>query len=336
MSFFSGRKQENKTQKGSEVRDSIESSGVTAQQKATDALKKRGKMKVPGTEDEEDEESSAMKELEKKGLFKEGYDPVRTALESVDEADMSESKLNGEAQALYEKGMVLQERLSSHILANYNKFVEGMNQVTAIMGSLRVAGIVARNGRRFLESANGGIEDALHIARSQRRKAALLELLQVSYSLREVVGVEQRVASHFEAGEFVEAVCAYARAQEAMEKGGLGRLSFAGALQERLARCLWNIVQKVETVLFSICGSFASDDGTYERVFQAYLVLGREVKPLGDKVQESFLRLVEARTDGVLRGYALSSGTDAALEAAKKPHASARSPLACNLLSHNG
>jgi hypothetical protein len=42
---------------------------------------------------------------------------------------------------------------------------------------------------------------------------------------------------------------------------------------------LWDLVQKIEAVLFDICGAF--EPTRYLPLFEAYLLLGDEVKPLG-------------------------------------------------------
>lgn len=65
-------------------------------------------------------------------------------------------------------------------------------------------------------------------------------------------------------------------------------------------------MQSVEAVLFDICGDF--QPSRYLPLFEAYLLLGDEVKPVGDKVQECFLRAVENQTEGMLRLHSLQRG----------------------------
>lgn len=263
---------------------------------------------------------SVQQDAENMGLFEDSYDPVRTMLLNLDSSVVTEQFLNEEADRLEDKSRVMQEALSRYVLANYNRFVQGMNHVTAIMSGLRVATIIAKNGRRLLSRADQDVKRALEVSHSQRQKGALLELLQCTLSLREVITLESRVQEQLDRGEYVEAVCTYARAHEAMDTYSLRSLNYARSLKEHLQRSLSQIVHEVERLLRQVCADFSSAE-EYTRVFQAYLVLGGEVRALGDKVQESFLHLVESETHAVLREYALHSDERGAIEAASKQHA---------------
>lgn len=292
---------------------------AATEQRASQALRQRMQSRRDNADVEQSLES-VQRDAEQMGLFDDNFDPVRSMLASADSGTLTEQYLNEEADRLEEKSGEMQDVLSRHVLANYNHFVEGMNHVTTVMGSLRVATIIAKNGRRLLARADDDVNRALEVSNSQRQKAALLELLQCTLSLREVITLESHVREQLGNGEYVEAVCTYARAHESMRSSSLRSLHFASGLDENLQRSLWLIVQEVERLLFNVCADFANAF-EYTHILQAYLVLGGEVKPLGDKVQELFLQLVEAKTYRVLIDFALSSEERGAVEAARKQHA---------------
>ena len=235
------------------------------------------------------------------------FDPVRQVLQSLAEVDGGEltmEVLQKEEDRLSLVVEVVSTRLSKQVLDHYGDFVQGMNNITELTNNLEQSFVIVKNGRRNLSSARESVAGALHVAESHARKRSLLSSLNLLVRVRECQTLEAKIRASLESSSYVEAVCEYAAALRTLRT--LEGLNCAQTLGQDLRSLLWDIVQSVEAVLFDICGDF--QPSRYLPLFEAYLLLGDEVKPLGDKVQECFLRAVENQTEGMLRLHSLQRG----------------------------
>ena len=115
--------------------------------------------------------------------------------------------------------------------------------------------------------------------------------------VQECQGLEAKIKDSLASSSFTKAVNEYIAAQRILQV--LDGLSCAESFRQDLRSLLWDLVAKMEGVLFATCGDFQPSQ--YQPLFDAYILLGEQVKPFGDKVQECFLRAVESQTEGVLR-----------------------------------
>ena len=235
------------------------------------------------------------------------FDPVRHVLQSLadeDGGELTAEVLQKEEERLSLVVEAVSTRLSKQVLDHYGDFVQGMNNVTELTNNLEQSFVIVKNGRRNLSSARESVAGALHVAESHTRKRSLLSALNFLIRIRECQTLEGKIRANLESSSYVEAVCEYASALSNLRT--LEGLICAQTLSQDLRSLLWDLVQSVEAVLFDICGDF--QPSCYLPLFEAYLLLGDEVKPLGDKVQECFLRAVENQTEGMLRLHSLQRG----------------------------
>eukprot|EP00227_Mantoniella_beaufortii_P006566 CAMPEP_0197614162 /NCGR_PEP_ID=MMETSP1326-20131121/59385_1 /TAXON_ID=1155430 /ORGANISM="Genus nov. species nov., Strain RCC2288" /LENGTH=1180 /DNA_ID=CAMNT_0043183031 /DNA_START=796 /DNA_END=4338 /DNA_ORIENTATION=- len=235
------------------------------------------------------------------------FDPVRHVLQSLAEVhagELTTEVLQKEEEQLSLVVEVVSTRLSKQVLDHYGDFVTGMNNITELTNNLEQSFVIVKNGRRNLSSARDNVAGALRIAESHTRKKSLLSALNLLIRVRDCQSLEAKIRASLESSSYVEAVCEYAAAVSTLRT--LEGLNCAQALGQDLGSLLWDLVQKVEAVLFDICGDFQPN--RYLPLFEAYLLLGEEVKPLGDKVQECYLRAVENQTEGMLRLHSLQRG----------------------------
>ena len=187
--------------------------------------------------------------------------------------------------------------LSKQVLDHYGEFVQGMSNITELTNNLEQSFVIVKNGRRNLSSASDNVADALRIAESQTRKKSLLSTLNMLVRVQECQGLEAKIKDSLASSSFTKAVNEYIAAQRILQV--LDGLSCAESFRQDLRSLLWDLVAKMEGVLFATCGDFQPSQ--YQPLFDAYILLGEQVKPFGDKVQECFLRAVESQTEGVLR-----------------------------------
>ena len=234
------------------------------------------------------------------------FDPIRHTLESITkkEVELTTELLHGEEEHLSQVVEAVSTKLAKEVLAHYGDFVAGMKSITELTDNLEQSFVIVKNGRRNLASAKDSVAGALKVAESHSRKKSLMSALDMLVRVRECQDLEARIRSNLETSSYVDAVCDYAAALGILRT--LEGLKCAETLGQDLGSLLGDTVNSVETVLFEVCGDFQPT--RYKPLIEAYLLLGEKVKPLGDKVQECFLRAVENQTEGMLRLHSLQHG----------------------------
>lgn len=240
------------------------------------------------------------------------FDPLRHVLQSIADArgDFTTDTLHKEEEQLSTVVEAVSTLLSKQVLDHYGEFVQGMSNITELTNNLEQSFVIVKNGRRNLSSASDNVADALRIAESQTRKKSLISTLNMLVRVQECQGLEAKIKDSLESYSFTKAVNEYVAAQRTLH--ALDGLSCAESFRQDLRSLLWDLVAKMEGVLFATCGDF--QPSAYQPLFDAYQLLGEQVKPLGDKVQECFLRAVESQTERVLRSYSFRKGGVAVAE----------------------
>ena len=77
------------------------------------------------------------------------------------------------------------ERLASHVLANYDKFVNGINKVGTIESDLQAALAATKVSRQQLASAASQVDTNMLIGRQTRCKQALTHMLDLLLRLQQ-------------------------------------------------------------------------------------------------------------------------------------------------------
>lgn len=239
------------------------------------------------------------------------FDSLRATLEQLPN-DLTVELLSQEEERLMEVVSILSSELSAKVLEHYEEMVGGINQVSDIMNRLQMSMIVAKNARRTLARANSEVESAISVSKSVVKKTNLLEALTILSGLKGILNLDQTLRSQLEQGDCVGAVLTYADAHQQLAE--YAELAVAAPIRDGMGQLLWEVVQKVESSLQAVVGNF--EPGPYRPVFEAYILLGEEIKPLGDKIQESLLHAVEGETEAILRKMTVEKVAEAAARAA--------------------
>jgi hypothetical protein len=238
-----------------------------------------------------------------------GADPLRAVLQALP-ASFGDEHLRDEEERLATVVSVTSSELSAKVLENYSALVGGINKVSEVMNHLQMAVIVAKNARRTLARADTEVSAAITVGMGTRKKGSLLEVMEILTGLAGVLNVEATLRSALAERRYTAAVLAYAEAHAQLH--ALGTLAVAAPVRDGMVGLLWEVVRRVEEGAQAAVVRFDAD--AWAPVFEAYVLLGEEVKPLGDHVQECALRSVEAATEEAVRAL---SAERAAAEAAR-------------------
>ena len=245
------------------------------------------------------------------------FDPLRYVLEGLSKADqdITVDVLHKQEERLSNQVEAVSTKIAKDVNEHYEDFVQGMRNITELTDGLEQSFVIVNNGRRNISFARESVGRAMRVAESHTRKKSLMAALDMLVRVRECQSLEARIRSSLEASCFVDAVVEYAQAMNILKS--LDGLTCAETLGQDLRALLWDLMNSVEAVLFKVCGDFKPEE--YSPLFDAYMQFGSDVKPLGDKVQELFLRSVETQTEGMLRSHSMtragvSENDDAAAE----------------------
>ena len=232
------------------------------------------------------------------------FDPLRYVLEGLSKADqdITTDVLHKQEERLSNQVEAVSTKIAKDVNEHYEDFVQGMRNITELTDGLEQSFVIVKNGRRNLSFARESVGRAMRVAESHTRKKSLMAALDMLVRVRECQSLEARIRSSLEASCFVDAVVEYAQAMNILKS--LDGLTCAETLGQDLRALLWDLMNSVEAVLFKVCGDFKPEE--YSPLFDAYMQFGSEVKPLGDKVQELFLRSVERQTEGMLRLHSMT------------------------------
>lgn len=232
------------------------------------------------------------------------FDPLRYVLEGLSKADqdITTDVLHKQEERLSNQVEAVSTKIAKDVNEHYEDFVQGMRNITELTDGLEQSFVIVNNGRRNISFARESVGRAMRVAESHTRKKSLMAALDMLVRVRECQSLEARIRSSLEASCFVDAVVEYAQAMNILKS--LDGLTCAETLGQDLRALLWDLMNSVEAVLFKVCGDFKPEE--YSPLFDAYMQFGSEVKPLGDKVQELFLRSVERQTEGMLRLHSMT------------------------------
>uniref|UniRef100_A0A1D1ZMS1 Coiled-coil domain-containing protein 132 n=1 Tax=Auxenochlorella protothecoides TaxID=3075 RepID=A0A1D1ZMS1_AUXPR len=162
------------------------------------------------------------------------------------------------------------EKLSAHVLANYDRFVGGVEGVTRVEVDVQAAYSAARMARERLALALAALGATIRIAEDTRRKGSLAALLQTAGRLQQVAGLLAAVRDCQEEGEYAAALATCGRAAVAL--GAVpARVAVARALEASLNAAYEETLARMSGALASVCLDFRP--GTYARVLEGYLYL---------------------------------------------------------------
>ncbi|KAI7841037.1 hypothetical protein COHA_005265 [Chlorella ohadii] len=194
---------------------------------------------------------------------------------------------------------VVSEKLSAHVIANYEQFVAGVDEVEA---QLQVAHLSAKRAREALALAQREVAGNLRIAKDTRRKQGLSALLEVLLKLQSANNLQRALKEAQENGEYAEAFWLCAQCTQSMEELGDG-LKVAQELATTIGRLYSETTGRLDSALAAIAADFRPSH--YSKVLEGYMFLGN-VAQLGDEVKAAFIAAIGSSVTKVVRGMLLT------------------------------
>jgi len=230
------------------------------------------------------------------------FDPVLVSLRKLRESFTVED-LSKEEERLSELVERVSSALNKEILAHADDFEEGMKNMTEVYDKLESSSVVLSNAQRLLKRIGGDVSSALHVQESYTTKDSIVGALRILEEIKFCQTCETKIRSHLDVSEYAEAMALYSKAWEMLEN--MHVITCVSTLREDFVALRWELVTCVDNALVDLCGTF--DEAKFSKLYTTYPKLGPEVKHLGDKIQDAFLKAVEMQTEGMLRLHAMLS-----------------------------
>lgn len=234
-------------------------------------------------------------ELEEE-FYEEEFDPVRHVLEHIPTEDSELSYFEEKAALKLAQLDMVAERLSRHVMENYEEMVKGMNLVRELEKDLKVANVICMNGRRHLTSSRNEVSRDLLVTTTSKKKQALLDLLPILTELRHALDMQMALETSVEEGNFSKAFQVLSEYLQLLDS--LSDLSAVQDMNRSVEVWLGTTLQKLDSLLLGVCQDFKEED--YITVVDAYALIG-DVSGLAEKIQSFFMQEVLSETHSVLR-----------------------------------
>ncbi|KAK9843494.1 hypothetical protein WJX81_005881 [Elliptochloris bilobata] len=250
-------------------------------------------------EEEEGEREAALAALPC-GYYEPGFDPVAAELGVLRPA-FAEAELEEVVEARSAALEVVSERLSAHVLARYDSFIAGVDEVASVEADLGAAHRLARSSRAQLSGALIEVGANLGIARSQRRRQGLAAILGTLQQMRGVTELHEGLRAAQDGGDFAGAFWLCAQCARALAP--LAGLRAAAELGATVGGLYEEGVARLEAALQAVCADFRAP--LYASVLEGYVHLGN-VAALGEEVMAAFAAVVNSAALKVARGVLLA------------------------------
>jgi len=168
-------------------------------------------------------------------------------------------------------------QLSARVMANYNEFVQGMQQVQAVETELSLIGVLVKNGRRKLQNHDSGIvRGSMQITLQQRKKERLKELLALLEDFQGVVEIDGQLRERLSAEKYCEAIVQHAALRDALGTQRFAQFPGLVGLQDGMSSNLSLVQQKLSDGLRVAAVSAEFDAERYEEILKAYSMLSAD------------------------------------------------------------
>lgn len=208
------------------------------------------------------------------------FDPDFDALDH----ELSQAPLDVSAQALEamaeERTTALEavsEKLSHHIMRNYDAFAAGVQSVIAVEELVGSAKLRARISRERLAAASVDVQRGISVWQNTQRKRALSSLLEPLLNLRRAQELLTALRSALGRGNYREALRLCGRCLEVAEVLGPG-INCSEGLLNAAGAALMDAIDQMRSVLSACATEFQPQQ--YHQVLQGYALL-QEVDQFG-------------------------------------------------------
>ncbi|EGC39635.1 hypothetical protein DICPUDRAFT_147568 [Dictyostelium purpureum] len=194
-------------------------------------------------------------------------------------------------------------RLYNRVRENYTEFVQGMSQIHEIGVELQRSTVMCSNGRRTLAQTKKNLTSTAFIIMSKYTKRNLLQRMYVDLSqIREIVHLERLLKQTLSDGDYPSTIKYYLECRKTITQHL--HYNCVPDLDKNLQEIYHVVQERIDKDFFNSCRDFNST--TYQRVFQAYKLLGRANKIL-DRLQTYFVDPIEPETRNIVYSHVLLS-----------------------------
>ncbi|KAK9823710.1 hypothetical protein WJX72_004829 [[Myrmecia] bisecta] len=232
--------------------------------------------------------------------YDEQFDPVLHELQKLP-AMFTDEMLDEVVEARASVLETVSEKLSKHVLANYDAFVRGVNEVASVEKDLQRAHEIAKTGRGQLALASAEVGANMKIAQRTQRKQGLLAMLEVLGKLQQASQLQAALKEAQDNCEYAAAFWLCAQCCKSLE--ALHELRVVADLNLTVNKLYEDTIHRLESALQAVCADFKPE--AYTKVLEGYNYLGN-VATLGEEVMHCFVAVVNSSALKVVRGVVAS------------------------------
>ncbi|KAL4522781.1 hypothetical protein Ndes2526A_g00871 [Nannochloris sp. 'desiccata'] len=200
------------------------------------------------------------------------------------------------------------EKLSHHILRNYDAFAAGVDEVIGTVELLEAAALKSKISREGLSVAAAEVQRGIGVWRNTQRKRGLTELLDILLRLRRAREIAGQLSTTLSEGDFCSGLWLSEQLAEAAESLGPD-LELANELQIKACAGIEDSYSQIKVTVAALTSDFQPQ--AFDKVLQGYALLASssnfsiEIDPGGD-VRAAFSAAPGAAAQKVLRGVLLA------------------------------
>jgi len=198
-------------------------------------------------------------------------------------------------------------KLYNRVRKNYTEFVQGMSQIHEIGVELQRSTVMCSNGRRTLAQTKRNLTTTAFVIMSKYSKRNLLQHMYMDLSqIKDIVTLERLLKQTLSDGDYPATIKLYLECRNTITQHMHYRC--VPELDSNLKQIYHVVQERIDKDFFNSCREFNST--TYQRVFQAYKLLGRGDRIL-DKLQVYFVDPIEPETRNIVYAHVLLSEENA-------------------------
>jgi len=200
------------------------------------------------------------------------------------------------------------EKLSHHILRNYDAFAAGVDEVIGTEELLEAAALKSKISRERLSVAATEVQRGIGVWRNTQRKGGLTELLDILIRLRRTREIAGQLSTALSEGDFCRGLWLSEQLAEAAESLNPD-IDLANAFQFRACSSIEDSYSQIKVTVAALTSDFQAQ--AFDKVLQGYALLASnskfsiEIDPGGD-VRAAFSAAPRAAAQKVLKGVLLA------------------------------
>ncbi|KYQ91213.1 hypothetical protein DLAC_08139 [Tieghemostelium lacteum] len=194
-------------------------------------------------------------------------------------------------------------KIYNRVRKNYTEFVHGMSQIHEVGQELQRSTVMVASGRRTLTQTKKNLTSSAFMVMSKYSKRNILQKMYYDLSqIKGIVTLETLLKQTLSDGDYPATIKLYLECRSVIAQQM--HYSCIPELDSNLQEIYEVVQQRLDKDFFNSCRSF--DAETYQRVFQAYKLLGR-ASNIHDKLQQYFVDPIEPETRNIVYSHVLLS-----------------------------